>query len=126
MIENLPITGEEVMYGAVLALCITIMIKNFIRVRQILKNARELAQNGQSEVGSIMSRCYSMFPMDEVMFHGTKFTRGMKVKITTITDTYFEGELIGGNDKNMLCIKTNKYIIAHEIKNISDITIINK
>lgn len=125
MIENLPITWEEVAYGALLALCLTIMIKNFLRVRQILRNARELAQRTQSpEMGSVMSRCYSMFPIDEIVFHGTKYTRGMKVKITTIANTYFEGEFIGGNDKNMLCIKTNKYIIAHELKNISDITII--
>lgn len=125
MIENLPITYEEVVYGAILALCLTVMIKNFIRVRQILKNAKELAQKTQSaELGSVMSRCYSMFPIDEIMFHGNKFTRGMRVKITTIANTYFEGEFIGGNEKNMLCIKTNKYIIAHELKNISDITVI--
>jgi hypothetical protein len=45
----------------------------------------------------------------------------MKIRVTTTTNTDFEGELIGGNNKNMVCIKTSKYIIAHEIQNIQSI-----
>lgn len=122
MIEGLPITIEEVVYAALLALCITVMIRNFIRVREIFSNARKLADgDGALDVSNIMKRCYAMFPISEIDFNGTKYTRGMKIKITTTANTNFEGEFIGGNEKNMLCIKTNKYIIAHEIRNISSI-----
>lgn len=122
MIKGLPITIEEIVYAALLALCITVMIRNFLRVKDIFSNARKLAEgDGALDVSNIMKRCYAMFPISEIDFKGTKYTRGMKIKITTTANTNFEGEFIGGNEKNMLCIKTNKYIIAHEISNIRHI-----
>lgn len=124
--ENLPISIDELIYGAILAFCITVIVKNVLKVREILRNARELAKNqGSFDKSGLMNRCYSLFPIDEIVFHGIKYTRGMRIRVTTIANTDFEGEFIGGNEKNMLCIKTSKYIIAHELKNISDITIID-
>lgn len=122
MIAGLPITTDEILYSALLALCITVIIKNFLRVREIFGNAKKLAESDANfDVNNIMKRCYAMFPIPEIDFHGTKYIRGMKIKITTTANTDFEGEFIGGNEKNMLCIKTNKYIIAHELKNIAQI-----
>ncbi len=122
MIGGLPISWDELIYGALLALCVTVMIKNFLRVRKIFNNARKLAESDKPlDISNIMNKCYSMFPISEIDFHGTKYTRGMKIKITTTANTNFEGEFIGGNERNMLCIKTKKYIIAHELKNISEI-----
>lgn len=122
MLENLPITTEEIIYAALLALCITVLIKNFIRFKEILNNARKLADgDGALDVSNIMKRCYDMFPISEIDFKGTRYTRGMQIKVTTTAHTNFEGEFIGGNEKNMLCIKTNKYIIAHELRNVISI-----
>ena len=72
---------------------------------------------------AILAFCltYTLFPLDKINFKGQTFTSGMKIRVTTTTNTDFEGELIGGNNKNMVCIKTSKYIIAHEIQNIQSI-----
>lgn len=122
MLGYLPITFDDVLYAAVLAAFVTIVIKNFIRLYRIFGNAKRLADSDHPlDVSNIMNKCYAMFPISEVNFHGSTFKRGMRVKVTTTANTDFEGEFIGGNDRNMLCIKTSKYIIAHEIKNISDI-----
>ncbi|MGN1317634.1 MAG: hypothetical protein ACI4VF_01360 [Lachnospirales bacterium] len=122
MLADLPISTEEILYAAILALCLTIIVNNMLKVRQIFVNAKKLAQSkGALDVNNIMSKCYKMFPISEISFQGRKYTRGMKIKITTTANTNFEGEFIGGNEKNMLCIKTNKYIIAHELSNIIQI-----
>ena len=47
---------------------------------------------------------------------------GMKVRITTLQQKIIEGEIIGKNDKDILCIITGEHIIAHEMNKIEDIT----
>ena len=46
----------------------------------------------------------------------------MKVRITTLQKRIIEGEIIGKNDKDILCIMTSQHIIAHELNKIEDIT----
>lgn len=126
LINFLNLTVDDVIYAALLALFVTIVIKNALRVRQILKNAQKITVEGKAlDINAIMNKCYTLFPKDEIVFGGIKYKRGMKIKIVTTANTTFEGEFIGGNEKNMLCIKTNKYIVAHEVKDISSITTIN-
>ena len=50
----------------------------------------------------------------------------MRIKIITMQKKIFEGEFIGLNEKDMVCILTKKYIIAHEINNIEEIQIVDK
>ncbi len=118
---NLPISLEEIIYAALLALCITWFISNTIKIRRLVKMT-SVSVSGPKDIAAVMERCYSLFPIDKIEYHGITFTRGMKIKITTIANADFEGELIGGNTNNMVCIKTNKYIIAHKLSNIINIT----
>lgn len=118
---NLPISIEELIYAALLAFCITWFISNAIKIRKLIK-ATTINVNGPKDIASVMERCYALFPLDKIEYHGITFTRGMKVKITTTANADFEGEFIGGNTKNMVCIKTSKYIIAHKLSNIINIT----
>ena len=43
----------------------------------------------------------------------------MKVKITTMQKKVFQGEFVGKNDLDIICIVTREHIIAHEIKKIT-------
>lgn len=116
---NIGLTFEEILYAALLAFCITWFINNIIKIRAILKKATTI----NKDVAAVMNRCYALFPLDKMEFHGITFMRGMRVKITTTANTNFEGEFIGRNARNMICIKTKKYIIAHEINNIVNMEI---
>lgn len=119
--SNLPISIEELLYAALLAFCITGFINNAIKIRKLIK-AASINVSGPKDIASVMERCYTLFPLEKIEYHGITFTRGMKVKITTTANADFEGEFIGGNTKNMVCIKTSKYIIAHKLSNIINIT----
>lgn len=119
--NNFPISLEELIYAALLAFCITWFINNAIKIRRLLK-AATINIKGPKDIASVMDRCYTLFPLEKIEYHGITFTRGMKIKITTTANAYFEGEFIGGNNQNMVCIKTNKFIIAHKLSNISDIS----
>ena len=44
----------------------------------------------------------------------------MKIRITTIQKKVIEGELIGKSKMDLLCIKTQNQIIAHELDKIEE------
>lgn len=121
---NVPLTGADIAYAAVAALCVTLIIRNFIRMHRIMKEAARNFTPAKNDVKMVLERCYAIFPIDKLNFHGQTFKRGMKIKITTIQDKIFEGELIGFNNRNMICIMTSKLIVAHELKNIREISLL--
>ncbi len=114
------ITAEELVYIAVIAFFITWFIHNLIKFKKIM----ELGSDNTSvkDIKKVLDRCYAMFPLENVSFKGQTFKRGMRVKITTLQDKVFEGELIGTNYRNLVCIMTSRLVVAHELSNIRDIT----
>ncbi|MBQ7266349.1 MAG: hypothetical protein IJS61_09655 [Firmicutes bacterium] len=110
-------TLQDWIFCALLALCVTWSVKSLARVSKIMKLARSVSVSS-GELPSVVEKCYKLFPLEKIVFKGQTFTRGMKVKLTTNTDNDFEGEFIGVNTKNMVCIRTRRYIIAHNITNI--------
>jgi hypothetical protein len=124
-INNISLT--DILYAAVLAFIITWLIRSMMRIRVILSTLSESNPiSNKEDIKAIVERCYYLFPMDKIQFHGREFKRGMKIKIVTLQNKIFTGEFIGGNNKNMLCIKTSKNIIAHDITNITEITALDE
>ncbi len=117
---NKVLTSEDFIYIAVIAFFVTWMIQNIIRLKNLLNASPDAIK--ANEMRTIMARCYALFPLEKFNFKGREFTRGMRVKITTFQNKEFEGELIGSNSRNLICIITAKNVIAHEISNIRDIT----
>ncbi|MBQ6554273.1 MAG: hypothetical protein IJL89_03470 [Firmicutes bacterium] len=118
------ITLEEIIYIAVIAFFITWFITNAIRLKKIMDTAAEGAPAAAKDLKRVLERCYAMFPLEDVSFKGQVFKRGMRVKITTFQNKVFEGELIGTNYRNLVCIMTSRLVVAHELSNIRDITVV--
>ena len=107
-------------YAAVLAFFITYIITKFIRFKRVVNSNDELSMDVKNiDKNSVMERCTKLFPIETVVFQGDVFKRGMKVKITTMQKKVFQGEFIGKNDLDIICIVTREHIIAHEIKKIT-------
>lgn len=114
---------DEILFAVVLGLILTWIIQNLKRLKGFLNDASLDFNNNAEDISRIMQKCYAMFPVEKVLFKGETFMRGMQVRVTTMQKKSFEGELIGTNHKNMICIITNRYIIAHEINNIDTICV---
>lgn len=119
------LSAVDMIYAALLAFVITQIILGFNRIR------KSLAQMSQSEPKrmptekermDIIAKCKDMFPVGTIYFRGKVFTSGMIVRITTLQKRIIEGEIIGKNDREVLCIITREHIIAHEIGKIEDMT----
>lgn len=121
MLDFLGLTIEELCYCALIAFFVTWFILNAIKIKKILKMLSE-STGAVKDTKQILERCYALFPLDSISFHGRQFKRGMKIRITTRQNKTFEGEFIGTNNRNLVCIMTNKLVVAHEMNNISDIT----
>ncbi|MCI8805106.1 MAG: hypothetical protein HFE59_04290 [Clostridiales bacterium] len=119
------LTSEDILYAALGAVLITWVIKIIMKLNKIIKNPMSLLDKSE-DLRQVIQRCYKLFPMEIVQFNGETYKRGMKLKIITMQKKIFEGEFIGCNEKNMLCILTSRYIIAHEMTNIQKIEILDK
>jgi len=110
-----------------LAACIAYVIFSGIRLFQ------RLFLPGEEEMGfevknmdmvDVYEKCKELFPIQSLTFHGREFTRGMRVKVTTIHKKIIEGELIGINKINLICIRTHNQIVAHQLEKIDEIKIL--
>ena len=92
-----------------------------------IKSWRNKAKNGEKTYviktldRHAYDRCAELFPIETITFKGREIKRGMKVKMTTIQKNVIEGEFIGVNRVNLVCIKTGNQIIAHQLEKIEEI-----
>jgi len=124
MLEALArLTVLDVIYAALLAFVLTQFILSIKKVRSTAAKIKAIKNpNGEIEMMAILKQCKKMFPLSTINFRGKVFTTGMKVRITTLQKRIIEGEIIGRNEDNVLCVFTGKHIIAHELNKIEDIT----
>ena len=111
---------QTVLFAACAAYFITATILMLGKMRERVKEKTFVIRS--TDTGRIQEKCQELFPIESVTFHGRQFTRGMRVKITTIKKNSIEGEVIGMNQVNLVCIRTNTQIIAHQLEKIEEMT----
>ncbi|MDD3570064.1 MAG: hypothetical protein PHY44_03060 [Lachnospiraceae bacterium] len=117
------LTTLDYLYAALAAFIITQLILAVSRFMKISKeNSKGFVSYREADRILVIKKCIAMFPVETIYFRGKVFTKGMKVRITTLQKRIIEGELIGKNEMDILCIVAGQHIIAHEIGKIEDIT----
>ena len=117
---NFQFTLLEIIISVFIAFIVTILVMYVWERLVSIRRHSPLPDYHAKDIGKILQRCYRLFPTDIIQFNGTTFHRGMKVHVTTNQMKDFEGQLIGLSKENMICVLTNKYIIAHELNKIRD------
>lgn len=121
VMENIQfLSFSEIMFCLILSFIILIVLKAFIFFRKISKECEYPLQIFSSMVKDF----YIMFPKEVIMFKGNIYKRGMFIKVVTFHKKIYEGQFIGFNGKNMICIITKNAIVTNEIKNIKDIILV--
>lgn len=123
---DFSLSFNQIILAAILGLVITFIVQNIMKIRGFLKEVSVDFGYNSEDLNKIIEKCYTMFPIEKLIFKEQTYLRGAKIKVTTLQNKIFEGELIGVNNKNMFCIMTNKYIMAHEITNIANISLVEK
>ncbi len=113
------LTWQDVFLAACLAYVITYIIRSF--QRWIDRRVEKTFVVRSLDVPGVYEKCRELFPIEKITFQGKEFTRGMRVKVTTQHENIIEGELIGMNKMNLVCIRTNSQIIAHQLEKRQEI-----
>lgn len=123
MIEGFSnLSWQQYLFAASVAYVITYIYRVFAREKEKRKNA-EKTYVIKTLDRHVYDRCKELFPIEHITFCGKEFTRGMRIRVITIQKNIIEGELIGLNQVNLICIKTGDKIIAHQLEKIAEITI---
>ncbi len=122
--SKFPLTFEDVAYAALLAFFFTWLILSVSKAFKLVISQPTEFEYNPSDLNKLLKKCYVLFPKEMVLFKGETYKRGMTVRITTTQKKIFEGRLIGGNNDNMICLLTNKNLVAQEIENIQEIVVL--
>lgn len=123
LIEGFSHLGwQQYLFAACAAYIITYCYRMFVRWKERKKQGEKVYVIKTLDRRAY-DRCAELFPIDRITFRGKEFRRGMRIKITTIQKNIIEGELIGLNQVNLICIKAGDKIIAHQMEKIAEMTI---
>lgn len=121
MIEGFSSLGwQQYLFAASVAYVVTYIYRVYARWKERRKNGEKTYVIKTLDRQAV-DRCKELFPIDRIAFRGKEFTRGMKIKVTTIQKNVIEGEFIGLNQVNLVCIKAGNQIIAHQLEKIEEI-----
>jgi len=117
---------QDIIFAAFLALILTYIIRTVYMVfKMITTNSVVTSDYRQMELEYILKKCYSLFPIETFTFNGLTIRRGMLVKAMVIGRKPIEGKFVGINKDNIICFLTHESVIAHELRNISDMYVSN-
>ena len=113
---------EEFLCAAVLALFVTWLIKTLSKLFKSLVSGSLEFDFKPSDYDEVIERCCELFPNELLVFGGTTFRRGMRVVIVTSKHRKIEGRLIGKDDDNMVCLITDRHVIAQELDALEEMS----
>jgi len=85
-----------------------------------------IAEKKAPDLETVIKKCYDMFPMDILQFHGEIYKRGMNIRLVTRGNKIFEGKFLGLNSDNMICLMTKGFIIAQSLKNVEEMEVLEQ
>ena len=112
---------HDIIMAAIMALFIAGVIQMIVEeIQDRRQDEMRVGFNGFDREEAIR-RCVIIFPVPVIFFNGQMFRKGTNIRITTKTQKVFQGELVGTNSSNIVCIVTEEHIIGYEIENITEI-----
>jgi len=124
---NLPLSLTDVLFAAFLATVIALIIKVAGKMFRALFAGSTILSHGSKvltpkQLEAVIKRCRRLFPIESLVWDGTTFKSGSTLRMVNDRDEIFEGEFLGINNDNMVCLVTAECIVAQQINAIAEIT----
>jgi hypothetical protein len=118
---SIPLTAQDIILAAGAALALTWLINALSRLfRSVVNRSTEFDYTPQTR-DFMLEKCYALFPTEYLRFNDELFKRGMQVRVFTYRNKQIEGQFIGVNDDNMICVMTQRRVVAQELTMIEEI-----
>ena len=121
--SQIPLTQQDIIFAVVGAAILFVVYKIVYGLVRLLVTRTSVMHFHPHQAENVLQNCYTTFPIQSLDFNGTTFTRGTPVRITTTRKTTVEGQFIGTNQAELLCLMTDHSVIAQEIGAIKEIKI---
>ena len=126
---NLPITITDVLFAAFLATIIALIIRVAGKMFRSLFTGSTILSHGSKvltseQLDAVIKRCRRLFPIESLVWDGTTFKSGSTLRMVNDKDEIFEGEFLGINNDNMVCLITAECIVAQQINAIAEIHVL--
>ncbi|MCL2361773.1 MAG: hypothetical protein FWC73_08185 [Defluviitaleaceae bacterium] len=118
--DSIPLTLGNVVFAFSGAAFIFLMAKFVITAVRMFKGGGEMPFE-PNQRDDILDNCCRTFPMDSLEMNGGFFMRGDSVRIKTDNEAVIEGQFVGVNKAQMICIMTDKSVIAQSLGAIMEI-----
>lgn len=118
------LSWHDIMFAACLAYIIHYALQYIKEKRSKNPTLKGMFDGKNLSMVEVYDKCKELFPIERLSFDGSVFTRGMRLRIITIQNKAIEGELIGVNDLDLVCIRTQNQIIVHQKEKIEEISVI--
>lgn len=115
------LTFTDVLMAAAIALLLSWLIRMITSLFMAVINRSSEYEFSLKNRDEVIERCHEMFPTDHILFDGKTFRRGMSVCVVTLREKKYEGCFIGVNNENMLCLLTDRSVVAQELDTVVNI-----
>ncbi|WP_250278666.1 hypothetical protein [[Clostridium] colinum] len=116
------LTFREIIFCIILSFIILIFLKVFLFFKKLFGDYEYPIK----VFSSMIKDFYIVFHKEAIAFRGNIYKRGMIIRVITSKKKVYEGEFVGFNGKDMICIITKNSIVTNHIKNIKDIILIKE
>lgn len=115
------LSWREILFAAGMAYIITYLCRRLSQ-RKAGRTQRKKGEVLQTWDKYAVERCKELFPIAVLSFRGKEFARGTQIRVVTVQQKVIIGELIGLNRSNLVCIKTENQLVAHQLEKIAEVT----
>jgi hypothetical protein len=121
---SVPLTLQDVLFAAMAAFVVMWLIKTITRVFKSVITRSTRFDFAPRNRETVLEKCCKLFPTEYLWFNDAIYRRGMQVRILTSRDILFEGQFVGVNDENMVCIMSSHQVVAQELTMIENMEIL--
>ncbi|MCL2499018.1 MAG: hypothetical protein FWE90_01645 [Defluviitaleaceae bacterium] len=125
-LSQIPLTSTDLLNAALMALAILLAVRLLGRVFRIMLARTRHIRFDPARAEEVRKRCTRLFPIEYLQFNGATFERGTILRIITDKQAAIEGEFLGANRNDIMCLVTDGSVIAQEMHCIETIQVIRK
>jgi len=126
MFSSIPLGMNDLVNAAFWAIVIVIIIRLLGWGMTMLITRSRWITFDPNKLEEVRKQCSRVFPIENLNFDGMTFKRGTFIRIITHQQAAIEGEFLGTNFHNMLCLVTREIIVTQELNSIETIQAITK
>jgi hypothetical protein len=114
-------TPTDILMASAAAFLLTGLVNGLIKLFKFAVNRTTEFDYEPHNRESVTKKFCALFPNEQLKFNDTLFKRGMQIRISTIRDKFIEGQFIGVNSENIICVITQHQVVAQELGMVDEI-----